>query len=232
MPSGPPVSGWGDVKPAKTRTRAAFLAAEGGAWDFGGRLWRDCGADTLPLRLAHRYRESFCLACTAGVRIQKTAQNSNSGAFFTPEVPAKGAWERTPNRRSLATERLPEGGGGGGGGGEFVQNSSSGAFLPSGIYLNRRGSKMAMPLGSIFGPPLLAPTLPRLSSTTPLASGPWPLARQKHAPRLNSGAFLAVRVQLDSSWATHLLVSCWRAMFFPSARGSENRGPGRFAPGA
>ena len=48
---------------------------------------------------------------------------------------------------------------------------------------------MAMPLGSIFIPPLLAPTLPRLSSTTPLASGPWPLARQKHAPRSNSGAF-------------------------------------------
>ena len=117
MPSGPPVSGWGDVKPAKTQTRAAFLAAEGGAWDFGGRLWRDCGADTLPLRLAHRYRESFCLACTAGVRIQKTAQNSNSGAFFTPDGPANGVWERAPNRRSLATERLPEGGGGGGGGG-------------------------------------------------------------------------------------------------------------------
>ena len=157
--------------------------------DFGGRLWRDCGADTLPLRLAHRYRESFCLACTAGVRIQKTAQNSNSGAFFTPEVPAKGAWERTPNRRSLATERLPEGGVEGGEGGELVQNSSSGAFLPSGIYLNRRGSKMAMPLGNIFSPPLLAPTLPRLSSTTPLASRPWPLARQKHAPRSNSCAF-------------------------------------------
>ena len=77
----------------------------------------------------------------------------------------------------------------GGRGDEFVQNSNSGAFLPSGIYLNRRGSKMAMPLGSIFIPPLLAPTLPRLSATTPLATRPWQLARQKHAPRSNSGAF-------------------------------------------
>ena len=48
---------------------------------------------------------------------------------------------------------------------------------------------MAMPLGSISIPPLLAPTLPRQPSTTPLAGRPWPLARQKHAPRLNSGAF-------------------------------------------
>ena len=120
---------------------------------------------------------------------QKTCQNSSSGAFFTLEGPAECAWERTLNRRSLATERLPEGGVEGGEGGEFLQNSRSGAFLSSGIYLNRRGSKMAMPLGSIFIPPLLAPTLPRLSSTTPLASRPWPLARQKHALRSNSGAF-------------------------------------------
>ena len=76
-----------------------------------------------------------------------------------------------------------------GGEGEIVQNSNSGAFLAEGIYLNRRGSKMAMPLGSIFIPPLLAPTLPRQPSTTPLAGRPWPLARQKHAPRSNSGAF-------------------------------------------
>ncbi len=71
MPSGPPVCGWGGVKPVKTRTRAAFLAAEGGALDFGGRLWRDCGADTLSLRLAHRYHEPFCLACATEVRIKK-----------------------------------------------------------------------------------------------------------------------------------------------------------------
>ena len=48
---------------------------------------------------------------------------------------------------------------------------------------------MAMPLGSISIPPLLAPTLPRQPSTTPLAGRPWPLAKQKHAPRSNSGAF-------------------------------------------
>ena len=82
MPSGPPVGGWGGVKPAKTRTRAAFLPAEGGELDYGGRLWRDCGDATLSLRLPHRYRESFCLACAAGVRIKKTRQNSNSGAFL------------------------------------------------------------------------------------------------------------------------------------------------------
>ena len=77
--------GEGGVKPVNTQTRAAFLAAEGGALDFGGRLWRDCGADTLSLWLAHRYREPFDMGCAAGVRIKKTAQNSNSGAVFNTE---------------------------------------------------------------------------------------------------------------------------------------------------
>ena len=85
--------------------------------------------------------------------------------------------------------RCGHSGGGRGEGGEVVQNLNSGAILPSGIYLNRRGSNMAMPLGHIFIPPLLAPTLPRQPSTTPLAGRPWQLARQKHAPRSNSGAF-------------------------------------------
>ena len=76
------------------------------------------------------------------------------------------------SRRSLATERLPERGGGGGEGGEIVQNSSSGAFLAEGIYLNRRGSKMAMLLGGISIVPFLAPPLPRQRSATPHA-GRW-----------------------------------------------------------
>ena len=82
QPSGQPVGGGERKNPAKTRTRAAFLPAEGGELDYGGRLWRDCGDATLSLWLAHRYRESFCLACAAGVRIKKTPQNSNSGAFL------------------------------------------------------------------------------------------------------------------------------------------------------
>ena len=72
-------------KPAKTRTRAAFLATGGGALDYGGRLWRDCGAGTLSLRVAHRCRESFDLGCAASVRIQKSAQNLGSGAIFQTE---------------------------------------------------------------------------------------------------------------------------------------------------
>ena len=82
QPSGQPVGGGEGKNLAKTRTRAAFLPAEGGELDYGGRLWRDCGDATLSLWLAHRYRESFCLACAAGVRIKKTPQNSNSGAFL------------------------------------------------------------------------------------------------------------------------------------------------------
>ena len=171
MPSGPPVGGWGGVKPAKTRTRAAFLPAEGGELDYGGRLWRDCGDATLSLWLAHRYRESFCLACAAGVRIKKTAQNSNSGRFFHRRGPRSMLRKEPPSRRSLATERLPEGGEGGGGG-EILQNSNSGALLAEGIYLNRRGSKMAMLLGCISIQPFLAPPLPRQRSTTPHA-GRW-----------------------------------------------------------
>ena len=77
------------------------------------------------------------------------------------------------------------------------------------MYLNRRGSKMAMPLGSISIPPLLAPTLPRQPSTTPLAGRPWPLARQKHAPRSNSGAFSgregSVGFQLGYTFADFML---------------------------
>ena len=102
-------------KLAKTRTRAGLLATEGGALDYGGRLWRDCGDATLSLRLPHRYRESFCLACAAGVRIKKTAQNSNSGRFFHRRGPRSMPRKEPPSRRSLATERLPDGGRGEGG---------------------------------------------------------------------------------------------------------------------
>ena len=189
MPSVPHVGGWGNVKPAKTRTRAAFLAAEGGAFDFGGRLWRDCRADTLSLQLAHRYRESFCLACAAGVRIKKQLKTRVLELSLHRRDPRSVLGKEPLTAEAWPPNGFPKGGWMGGEGGEFVQNSSSGAFLPSGIYLNRRGSKMAMPLGSIFIPPLLARTLPRLSATTPLANRPWPLARQKHAPRSNSGAF-------------------------------------------
>ena len=59
LPSGTPVGSWEGRKPAKTRILAGFLAAEGQASDYGGRLWSDCGDATLSLRLAHRYRESF-----------------------------------------------------------------------------------------------------------------------------------------------------------------------------
>ena len=121
---------------------------------------------------------------------QKNTSKLEFRSLFTPNGPAKGAWGITPLPPKLGHRTASrKGGGGGGEGGEFVQNSSSGDFLPSGIYLNRRGSKMAMPLGSISIPPLLAPTLPRQPSTTPLAGRPWPLAKQKHAPRSNSGAF-------------------------------------------
>ena len=161
----------GGVKPAKTRTRAAFLAAEGRELDFGGRLWRDCGADTLPLRLAHRYRESFCLACAAGVRIKKQFKIRILDAFSTD-----GAREACFGKNPHPAEAWPPNGfprgGEGGEGGEILQNSSSGAFLAEGIYLNRRGSKMAMLLGCISIQPFLAPPLPRQRSTTPHA-GRW-----------------------------------------------------------
>ena len=129
------------------------------------------------------------MACAAGVRIQKSFQKQILELVYT-EGTREGCLGKNPHTaEAWPPNGFPKGGGRGGEGGEFVQNSSSGAFLPSGIYLNRRGSKMAMPLGRISIPPLLAPTLPRQPSTTPLAGRPWPLARQKHAPRSNSGAF-------------------------------------------
>ena len=72
MPSGPPMGGWEELEAAKTLTRIALLAAGGEVWDYGGRLWRDCGADMLSFPFAQRYSESSCLACAAGVSIKQT----------------------------------------------------------------------------------------------------------------------------------------------------------------
>ena len=93
-------------------------------------------------------------------------------ALFPPTGPAKHASERTPFPPKLGHRTASQRGGGGVEGGEIVQNSNSGAFLAEGIYLNRRGSKMAMLLGGISIVPFLAPPLPRQRSATPHA-GRW-----------------------------------------------------------
>ena len=168
MPSGPPVSGWGGVKPAKTRTRAAFLATEGGRWITAG----DCS----PIVGMPRYRSGSPID-TANhfdwlAPLGSASKNSSKlefWALFPPTGPAKHASERTPFPPKLGHRTASRGGGEGG---EIVQNSSSGAFLAEGIYLNRRGSKMAMLLGSISIVPFLAPPLPRQRSATPHA-GRW-----------------------------------------------------------
>ena len=57
QPSGQPVGGWEGAKTCQNSNAGSFLATEGVALDYVGRLWRDCGDATSSLRLAHRYRE-------------------------------------------------------------------------------------------------------------------------------------------------------------------------------
>ena len=132
------------------------------------------------------------VAYAVGVRIHKTAQNSNSGSFFTPKRAAEDAWERTLMPPKLGHRDGIRGGEGGRGGGETAQNSSSDGFLARDIYLNRRGSNMGMPIGDTFKPPLPVPTLPRRRSAAPLGGHWGPRATQKHAPRSSFGVFYVV----------------------------------------
>ena len=84
--------------------------------DFGGRLWRDCGADTLSLRLAHRYRESFCLACATGIRIKKQLKTQILDAFSTDGAREACLGKNPHPAQAWPPNGFPRGGGGGGGG--------------------------------------------------------------------------------------------------------------------
>ena len=149
------------------------------------------------------------VAYAVGVRIHKTAQNSNSGAFFTPKKAAEDAWERTSMPPKLVHRDGIRRGGGGGGEGKTAQNSSSGAVLARVIYINRRGFKMGMPIGNTFEPLLPVPTLPRQSSAAPLAGRWWPRATQKHAPRSTFGVFWAPEASTTCLLSEALIGFVW-----------------------
>jgi len=172
QPSGQPEGGWGGAKTCQNSNAGSFF----GNWRGGVGLRRAIVARLWGCHVIAPAPPSIPRIILLGLRRwgphQKTAQNSNSGRFFHRRGPRSMPRKEPPSRRSLATERLPEGGGGGGEGGETVQNSSSGAFLAEGIYLNRRGSKITMLLGRISILPFLAPPLPRQRSITPHA-GRW-----------------------------------------------------------
>ena len=159
--------GGGKILPKLERGQL-FCQLKGENWITAG----DCGAIVgMP-----RYRSGspidtanhFAWLAPLGSASKKQLKTQILEPFFHRRGPQSVLGKEPPYRRSLATERLPEGGEGG----EILQNSSSGAFLAEGIYLNRRGSKIAMLLGRISILPFLAPPLPRQRSTTPHA-GRW-----------------------------------------------------------
>ena len=180
------MAGWGGRKPAKTRILLGFLAADGQASDYGRRLWSDCGADTCLPRVAHRHLAWLTPLGSASIKQLKTRIPE---PFLHRRGPRKMRGKEPLCRRSLSTEMASGGGGRGGREGKTAQNSSSGAFLARVIYINRRGFKMGMPIGSTFEPLLPVPTLPRRRSAGPLASRWGPRATQKHAPRSDFGEF-------------------------------------------
>ena len=190
VPSWPPVGDGVGSKTCQNSYSGTFFRCRGASvgirWAIAERL---CSRHAIASgrQLAPRLAYAF------GVRIHKTAQNSNSGAFFAPRRAAGDAWERTPMPPKPCHRDGTRVGVGGMEGRKTVQNSSSGALLPRGIYLNRRGPKTGMPIGSTLIPPLPVSTLPRRRSTAPLASRGWPRPEQKHAPRSTFGEFSSPR---------------------------------------
>ena len=112
VPSGTPVAGWGGRKPAKTRILAGFLAADGQASDYGGRLWSDCGADTCLPRVAHRHLAWPTPLGSASIKQLKTRILE---LFLHRRRPRKMRGKEPLCRRSLSTEMASGGGEGGGG---------------------------------------------------------------------------------------------------------------------
>ena len=178
------------AKPAKTRILARFFAAEGQASEYGGRLPSDCAADMRLPQVASLHRVWLTPLASASIKQLKTRIPER---FLHRGGPREMRGKEPRCRRSLATEMASGEGVGGMEGRKTVQNSSSGALLPRGIYLNRRGPKTGMPIGSTLIPPLPVSTLPRRRSTAPLASRGWPRPEQKHAPRSTFGEFSSPR---------------------------------------
>ena len=91
-----------------------FGPLKGGRWITAG----DCS----PIVGMPRYRSGspidtanhFAWLAPLGSTSKKTVQNWNSGRFFHRRGPRSMPRKEPPSRRSLATERLPEGWGGGG----------------------------------------------------------------------------------------------------------------------
>ena len=159
--------GGGKILPKLERGQL-FCQLRGENWITAG----DCGAIVgMP-----RYRSGsptdtanhFAWLAPLGSASKKQLKTRFLELFYT-EWTREGCLGNNPH---TAEAWPPNGFPRGGEGGETVQNSSSGAFLAEGIYLNRRGSKMAMLLGRISILPFPAPPLPRQRSTTPHA-GRW-----------------------------------------------------------
>ena len=110
VPSGTPVAGWGGRKPAKTRILAGFLAADGQASDYGGRLWSDCGADTCLPRVAHRHLAWPTPLGSASIKQLKTRIPE---PFLHRRGPRKMRGKEPLCRRRLSTEMASRGGEGG-----------------------------------------------------------------------------------------------------------------------
>ena len=93
VPSWPPVGDGVGSKTCQNSYSGTFFRCRGASvgirWAIAERL---CSRHAIASgrQLAPRLAYAF------GVRIHKTAQNSNSGAFFAPRRAAGDAWERTP----------------------------------------------------------------------------------------------------------------------------------------
>ena len=114
QPSGQPVGGWGGEKPAKTQTRAAFLAAEGGHLISADK----CGA-VVGLTFYHSGSPSdtanhFAWLAPLGSASKKQFKTRIPERFLIPKGSAKAARERTSNRRRWPPYGFPKGVGRGG----------------------------------------------------------------------------------------------------------------------
>ena len=117
QPSGQPVGGWEGAKTCQNSNAGSFFGNWRGALDYGGRLWRDCGDATLSLRLPHRYRESFCLACAAGVRIKKKHLKTQILDAFSTDGAREACFGKNPHpAEAWPPNGFARGWGGGGGG--------------------------------------------------------------------------------------------------------------------